>query len=71
MTVIENNLYRIVRRANSEYVTVATIQNTYLQALKHAEWWQENRGGGEYLVREITEADWAPGSAYQSGMDWL
>lgn len=63
--------FRIVRRAFSEYTDVAIHTGTYLSAELAAMAMQHVAQDGEYLVRSIGQANWQPGSSYQSGMDWL
>lgn len=64
-------IYRIVKRANSEYTAVEKFEGTYLDAINRADTLQYIYRDGEYFVRMMDQPNWTPSSSYQSGMDWL
>jgi hypothetical protein len=63
--------FEIRRRAFGRYETVETFLGSHLGAISRAMELEYAKRDGEYLVRRPGEANWIPGAAVQSGLDFL
>lgn len=69
--IAPSSALRIVRRAYGEYTDIASVPSGLLVAWNLADDLERANNDGEYFVRGFDEPNWRPGTAYQSGFDWL